>query len=379
MLVQSFLKWSETAKASERARAAAALARAYSVGTMAEDERRAAEAAIAMLIEDPSPKVRIALAQELAETPHAPRALLLALANDQIEVAARVIALSPVFTDGDLVDLVAAGCDTIQELAAWREPLSVAVCAAIAEVGREAAVIAMLDNSAARIAGISLKRLAERFGDQAEIRARLLERPDLPCALRQALVERLGAALAGFGLARSTVGGERLKRVTEEACRDVTLRLTETVPVREMPALVEHLRITGRLTPAFLMHALCAGNVDFFAAALVSLSGVADRRVRGILIEGREAAMRALYREAGLAPNLVPIFMSATSMWRQASHSGRATVATDVAERLIARHARDGERDPAVADLLRLVEIMNIAWQRQAGRQYAALLAANAA
>ena len=48
--------------------------------------------------------------------------------------------------------------------------------------------------------------------------------------------------------------------------------MAETVYADEIPALVEHLRMSGRLTPAFLIHALCAGNVDFFASAVVSLS-----------------------------------------------------------------------------------------------------------
>ncbi|MAY63098.1 MAG: hypothetical protein CML29_12880 [Rhizobiales bacterium] len=379
MLIQSFLKWSETAKVAERSKAARALANAYVRGAMAEEERRAAEAAIAMLVEDASPKVRIALSETLAHSHRPPRAVMLALANDQIEVAGHVIAFSPVLNDSDLVDIVATGRTTLQQLAAHRRPLGVAVCAAIAEVGVDLAVMDMLDNERAHVAGISLKRLAERFGDHPEIRAQLLDRDDLPCAVRQSLVERLGAALAGFNLGQSTIGGERLRKVTEEACRDVTLKLTETVPANEMPALVEHLRMAGKLTPAFLMHALCSGNVDFFAAAIISLSGVNERRVRGLLVEGREAAIRALYREAGLSANLVAPFLSATLMWRQASRSAQGVEAADIAERLVVRHARDAETDPAIADLLRLVEAMHVAWQRQASRAYATRLIAQAA
>lgn len=379
MLIQSFLKWSETAKVAERARAAKALARAYLQGTMAEEERRAAEAAMAMLVDDASPKVRIALSEALAHSTRPPRAIILALANDQIEVAGHIIAFSPILNDSDLVDIVASGRTTSQQLAAHRRPLGVAVCAAIAEVGVDLAVMDMLDNERAHIAGISMKRLAERFGDHPEIRAQLLDRADLPCAVRQSLVERLGAALAGFNLGQSTIGGERLRKVTEEACRDATLRLTETVPADEMPALVEHLRMAGRLTPAFLMHALCSGNVDFFAAAIVSLSGVNERRVRGLLVEGREPAIRALYREAGLTPGLVAPFVSATLMWRRASKSPNGVEAGEIAEQLILRHARDAEIDPAIGDLLRIVESMHVAWQRQASRAYASRLISQAA
>src|SRR3546814_3581364 len=37
----------------------------------------------------------------------------------------------------------------------------------------------------------------------------------------------------------------------------------------EIPALIEHMRSAGRLTPALLIQALCSGKVDFFAAAMV--------------------------------------------------------------------------------------------------------------
>ncbi|OCW58801.1 DUF2336 domain-containing protein [Hoeflea olei] len=379
MIVKSFLKWSETAKTADRCKAAAALTRAYALGHMDQSERQAAEAALALLIEDPSPKVRLALAEGLAQLDHAPRAIVLGLAADQIEVAARVIALSPVLADNDLIEIVAGGRQALQQFVACRRPLSVAVAAALAEVGEAGAVADMLDNPHVRIARISLRRIAERFGDDCELRARLFERPDLPCDVRQALVERLGAALAGSDFVRSAIGGSRGRKITEEACMNATLRLAETVEAQEIPALVEHLRMSGRLTPAFLIHALCAGNVDFFAAAVVSLSGMGDQRVRGILVDGRETAMRALYRAIGLSGEMAQVFVSATLIWRAASRSLTGIDTGRVTQQLIERHACDAERHPAVGELLRLVETLHFNWRRQVSRDYAQALAAEAA
>ena len=379
MIVKSFLKWSETANTDERCRATLALTRAYAQGHMDQSERQAAEAALALLLEDPSPKVRLALAEGLAVVEHAPRGIVLALAADQIEVAGRIIALSPVLADNDLIEIVASGRSSLQQFVAFRRPLSVSVAAALAEVGETDAVADMLDNPHVSIARVSLRRISERFGDDPEIRGRLFDRPDLPCDVRQALVERLGAALAGSNFVRSAIGGRRGLKVTEEACVNATLRLAETVVQDEIPALVEHLRISGRLTPAFLIHALCAGNVDFFASAVVSLSGMSDGRVRGILIDGREAAMRALYRSVGLGADLAPVFVTATLIWRAASRN-RASIDTGrVTTELLQRHAGDAERHPPVAELLRLVENLHFNWCRQASRDYAHALAAEAA
>lgn len=379
MIVKSFLKWSETAKTSERCMAASALTRAYASGRMDQSERQAAEAALALLLEDPSPKVRLALAEGLAVVAHAPRSVVLGLAADQIEVAGRVIALSPALADNDLIDIVASGRPALQQFVAYRRQLSVSVAAALAEVGEAQAVADMLDNSDVSIARISLRRIAERFGDDSEIRARLFDRTDLPCDVRQGLVERLGAALAGSDFVRSAIGGSRGRKITEEACMNATLRMAETVDADEIPVLVEHLRISGRLTPAFLIHALCAGNVDFFASAVVSLSGISDSRVRGILVDGRETAMRALYRSIGLGGDLAPVFVSATLIWRAASRSQASMNTGRVTNELIQRHARDAERQPAVGELLRLVETLHLNWHRQASRDYAHALAAEAA
>jgi uncharacterized protein (DUF2336 family) len=379
MIVKSFLKWSETAKVGDRCLATQALTKAYAQGRMNQSERQEAEAALALLLEDPSPKVRLALAEGLALVGHAPRSILPGLASDQIEVAGRVIALSPALADNDLIEIVASGRSSLQRFVAFRCPVSVSVAAAMAEVGDPEAVADMLDNPHVSIARISLRRIAERFGDDAEIRARLFERRDLPCDVRQALVERLGAALAGSDFVRSAIGGSRGRKVTEEACMNATLRLAETVVQDEIPALVEHLRISGRLTPAFLIHALCAGNVDFFASAVVSLSGMSDSRVRGILVDGRETAMRALYRSIGLGSDLAPVFVSATQIWRAASRLNARVDTGLVTTELLQRHAGDAERLPSVADLLRLVESMHFSWHRHASRDYAHALAAEAA
>ena len=56
---------------------------------------------------------------------------------------------------------------------------------------------------------------------------------------------------------------------------------------------------------------------------------------------------------AGFGP-----FLSATLMWRQASKSAKGVEAAEIAERLIVAHARDAENDPAIGDLLRIVEQM---------------------
>ncbi|MDZ7602709.1 MAG: hypothetical protein U1A06_15155, partial [Hoeflea sp.] len=90
-------------------------------------------------------------------------------------------------------------------------------------------------------------------------------------------------------------------------------------------------------------------------------------------------AMRALYRAIGLSGELASVFVSATLIWRSASRSQSSIDTGRVTNELIERHARDAEREPAVGELLRLVETLHFNWRRQASRDYAQVLAAEAA
>src|SRR5947209_16390999 len=107
MIVRHFLQWVRTAPAADRAEATSALARAYLYSDLSPDDRIAAEGAMVMLLDDPSPLVRCALAEALASSAEAPPAAILALAGDQPDVAAIVLERSPLLLDTDLVDMVA--------------------------------------------------------------------------------------------------------------------------------------------------------------------------------------------------------------------------------------------------------------------------------
>jgi uncharacterized protein (DUF2336 family) len=191
MIVRDFLQWVRTASASERAEATGALARAFLYSDLSVDDLSAAEGAMLMQLDDPSPLVRRALADALAASPSAPPAIVIALAADQPQIAAPVYALSPLFVDADLVDAVATGAAAVQAAIASRAALPCSVAAAIAEVGSAESCLLLLENPTAEIAPLSFERMVDRFGHLAAIREALLIRDDVPAATRQTLVIKL--------------------------------------------------------------------------------------------------------------------------------------------------------------------------------------------
>jgi uncharacterized protein (DUF2336 family) len=319
MIVRQFLHWVRTASAGERAEATCALARAYLISDLSPDDRAAAEGAMIMLLDDPSPLVRKALAQALATAEEAPPTVIHALATDQPEIAAIVLEHSSLFIDADLVEIVATGAPEIQTAVARRAPLQRAVAAAIAEVGAAEACLTIIENPGADIAWFSIDRIVERFGELAAIREALFARDDLPASTRQALVCKLSEALAQFVSTREWMAADRAQRVAKEACEKATVALAADIP-DEARSLIRHLRATAQLTVGLVLRAVLSGNILLFEEALADLSELPLKRVRAIVYDRGTAGFRALYDKAGLPPSAYPAFREAVEAMREANY-----------------------------------------------------------
>src|ERR1700675_118957 len=103
MIVRQFISWIRTAPAGERAEATRALARAWLISDLTEDDRAAPEGALLMMLDDASPLVRQAMAEVFARSVEAPAAIVQALSLDQPSVALPILEHSPLLIDADLV------------------------------------------------------------------------------------------------------------------------------------------------------------------------------------------------------------------------------------------------------------------------------------
>src|SRR5258707_14272202 len=104
------------------------------------------------LSDDPSPLVRRALAEALAASPDAPRAVVQALASDHRDIAAVVLARSPLLIDAELVGFVAPCDSALQATIATRAPVPRAGAAPIPGVGSAEACLVAIENPVADVA-----------------------------------------------------------------------------------------------------------------------------------------------------------------------------------------------------------------------------------
>jgi uncharacterized protein (DUF2336 family) len=341
MIVRDFLDWIRSAPAGKRAEATGALARAYLYSGLSYEDAAAAEGALLMLLDDPSPLVRQALADALAASAQAPPAIMLTLAADQPQIAAPVLALSPLLVDADLVDAVATGGGVVQAAIASRAFLPRAVAAAIAEVGTAESCLVLLENSDADIAPFSIDRVVARYGHLAVIREALLARQDVSTTTRLTLVTKLSETLTGFVTARQWIEPDHARRIAREACEKATIVLAAETSTRQMRPLVRHLRLSGQLTAGLILRALLSGNLVLFEEALAELADVPLERVASLVHDRGNAGFRALFDEARLPPSTYPAFKEAIEAMREgdllSEPGGAARLKRRMIERVLTR------------------------------------------
>src|SRR6187399_3319332 len=345
MIVRQFISWIRTAPAGERAEATRSLARAWLISDLSADDRAAAEGALLMLLDDPSPLVRQAMAEVFARSAEAPASIVQALAVDQASVSLPILEHSPLLIDADLVDIVATGNDETQCAIARRISLPASVCAAIAEVGTASAALELIENPYAELAPFSWDRIVERHGHLAAIRESMLVLEDLPSATRAALVAKLTETLAQFVVARNWLSADRAGRLASEARERSTISIAARSRGEDMQGLVRHLRATGQLTAGLILRALLSGNLELFDASLAELSGLSPARVTALLHDRGGASLQALLIRAGFPESTFAAFRIAIEVSHETGYvdtlGGAARLRRRMVERVLTHCATD--------------------------------------
>ncbi len=314
MIAERFLTMAETAPPAVRARATELLARTYLVSPLDDAARDACASALTLMLDDPAPEVRAAMAEVLAVSPAAPRAVIVGLVGDLPYIARFVLERSPLLTVAELVDAVGNGPEAIRVAVARRAELPAPAAAAVAAVGGFAAALSLVENAAADIPPFSLEVLLERHGGSAVFREAFLARADLPSILR----------------VRAELGMETDPRNVSDAAREgLILSHAATCEGAALDKFAADLRSSGLLSAGLILRALLEDRPAFTAAALGVLAGVPSAKA-ALLLAG--SGFWPLYKAAGLPDGLRPVFSAALSVERPLDETGAAFVLRACAE-----------------------------------------------
>ena len=251
----------------------------------AEDRAQLREHAVTTLlglVNDEAERVRLAISDVIKDVPGVPHRLIVRLAHDiSIAVAEPVIRLSPVLTDQDLLELVAAPPTPASVIAVARRPgLAAMVAASISECSNNDAIGALLGNRSAAISEQTLDRLIERAAQHAEWQASLVRRPRLSQHATKALAQIVTGQMLNELAERADLPADLaqdLARRIEPAVngRDTQGQPQDAPTLDQAARMVQEIAKSGQLTEDALIAAARRGELRLCTALLAASAGVA--------------------------------------------------------------------------------------------------------
>lgn len=368
---QDFVALSRSGDSEERGQAAHLAAQAYLLHSGPADEHAALYASLIGFLDDPSVRVRGALAYGLLHALEAPRPILLALLQDSEVIARAVAQYSPALIDADLIALVRKASITLLHAVALRERISARVAEAVIGRGVRSVTLKVLQRSDIPVPAALLATLAAERGEaDAELRGALLDRADLPAGARLAMVEAAVASLRLARIVKGAVAPSRLERLLRDAMDTALTVIGEGEATSGGTPFASELVATERVSARVMLHAVVNGHVMFFADCLSALAGTPRDKVFTILETGGRPALNALLSRCGLSAavsNLIArLIFHARAADLADDITARHFVVTALTEELIVEH--DGVIPPELEDAFAYLSEQNVALARRAAR-----------
>ena len=262
---------------------------------------------IIQLIKEVEASVRRSLADHFAERSDVHEDLVIALANDDIEVAHPVLLKSEVLRDAELIEIVQNRTMEHQVAIAMRPLVSERVSDALVETENDKVVTTLLENDGARISETTMEQLVESSRHKQSYQQPLVRRHDLPARLAKNLYWAVSAALREHILENFEFDPDCLDDSIEAAVADATAK--DEDEIRRRRAQIEPHDTTNDPDHA-LVRILRQGNIGHFLDEFTKLTRLRINLVRQILFEEGGECLAGTCKAAGLDKHtFITIFM----------------------------------------------------------------------
>jgi uncharacterized protein (DUF2336 family) len=245
--------------------------------------------------------VRETLSALLADDESMPRAVLRALAEDEIEIAAPILLNNEALLDVELIEVVRHRALEHQLMLAMRRAPPAMAADPVPGSADGDLVQELLDSGDTKLVDATMAYLLEQTRGVDSFQEPILRREDLSERLAKKMVLWILAALRQHILDRFDVDLTDLDDGIEAAADDMSERLSVERERRHgdcSAELARALAAAGKLTPGRLIRAMRQGEVSLFIAMLAHLTGLRLPLVRRLLFEpggeGLVVACRAL-------------------------------------------------------------------------------------
>jgi uncharacterized protein (DUF2336 family) len=260
-------------------------------------------ATLEVLAKDSAVKVRSVLAEEIKRMDCIPHDIALRLAHDlEAIVATPILEYSPLLSDTDLIEVIAAGkVQKVLTAIARRKPLSDKVSDALVQSLDVSTVASLLVNQDAKIRKETMDRIVEEAEQFESWHEPLVMRADLSARVIRRIANFVGSALLELLSKREGLSPE----TQTQLARRLKARLEQNEPPRaqlEGAAQAVAKAKEGRsLDDAFVENAALAGRRETVILALAELSRVPESTVRKIMDQHSAKPLVALVWHAHLS------------------------------------------------------------------------------
>ena len=255
-------------------------------GALTERELALMHDILTKLIRDVEKSVRRILAARLADLPDAPKDIVIALANDEIDIARPVLRRSSILQDVELIEIIRHRTLEHQLAITLRKEISENVTNALVEAGNTDVIQSLLENQNAVISEKTMEYLVEQSERVDSFQNPLVRRKDLSPALAKRLCLWVSDALQAhlvetYGIEKTALD-EALRQTVEDVVQNEHAAADHRSARTE---LAEHLIELKAVEPDVLTRLLREGEVSLFEALLNKLTGLPTKLIWRFLTE----------------------------------------------------------------------------------------------
>jgi len=266
--------------------------------------REMAIAALETLAQDQLPRVRAIVSEEIKHSRFAPAHVVHRLARDlEAVVSAPILEYSPLLSDADLREVIAAGCASgALQAIARRAGLSEDVSDAVVATLDVPAVATLLANPSAQIREETLDRIVDGASSVESWHQPLVHRPELSMRAVRRISAFVASSLIAILAERHDLDDETASELAAAAKRRV--EEAEGELEAEESGRARKLFDEGRLDEEAVSEAIESGRRRFVLEALSLLSGIDLDGVERLLRTRQAKPVVALAWKAGLSMRL---------------------------------------------------------------------------
>jgi uncharacterized protein (DUF2336 family) len=264
------------------------------------------------VIHDAELSVRRRLSGQLAEFGDAPKDLIVALANDEIEVAYPILTRSRALEDEQLIEVVQARAQEHRLAVALRENLPAKVSDALVATKDETVIVTLLENTTAEISRAAFEFLVEQSKRIDRFQAPILRREDLPVDLAKRMYRWVTDALRQYIVENFDVDEAEITKLLETAT-DGEMKRTEVRRTDAAGRLIAALNDSKMVTSQMLVDVLEEGEVRLFVAVLRQRTGLREVTLMRMLMEPEGDGLAIVCKAAELEPDAVQRIFEITS------------------------------------------------------------------